>query len=80
MPELARFAGAVAVVALVTLATTQGPALGPVRVVDAIVVALAAATATACAVMADVRRAQRRDTRRRDTQRRDAEPAAHSPF
>ncbi len=69
MRELARFAGAVAVIALVALATAPGPALGTIRVVDAIVVVLAAAAATACAVVADVRRARERK----------AEGAAHSP-
>ncbi|MBO1737263.1 hypothetical protein [Leifsonia sp. TF02-11] len=69
MRELARFAGAVAVIALAASATAPGPALGPDRVVDAIVVVLSAAAATACAVIADVRRARERK----------AEAAAHSP-
>ncbi|KQR52375.1 hypothetical protein ASF88_12595 [Leifsonia sp. Leaf336] len=69
MRELARFGGAVAVIALVALATTSGAALSPVRVVDAVVVVVAAVGATACAVVADVRHARERDP----------EATAHSP-
>ncbi len=73
MRELARFAGAVAMIALVALATTRGPALSPIRVVDAAVVVLAAAAATACAVVADVRRARGR------APEAETEAAANSP-
>lgn len=61
MRELARFCGAVAVIALVALATAAGPAPGPASVIDAIVVAGAACGATACAVVVDVRRARERE-------------------
>lgn len=68
MREFARFAGAIAVIALVALATTDGPALSPNRIIDAVVVALAALVSTACAVVADIRRARERE----------AEGTAHS--
>jgi hypothetical protein len=75
MREVARFAGAVAVIALVALVTAQGPTLGPTRFVDATVVAVAAAAATACAVVEDVRRARGRGvgSRRRVDRRRRVE-------
>lgn len=58
MRELARFAGAVALVALVALATTPGPALSTTRLVDALVVLIAAAVSAFCAGVAEVRRAR----------------------
>ncbi|MFE4951963.1 hypothetical protein ACFQ9V_17815 [Leifsonia sp. NPDC056665] len=50
-----------AVVALVALATTPGPALSTVRLVDALVVLIAAALCAFCAGVAEVRRARERD-------------------
>lgn len=58
MRELARFAGAVAFVGLVALATTPGAALSTVRLVDALVVLIAAALCAFCAGVAEVRRAR----------------------
>ncbi|WP_434316865.1 hypothetical protein [Leifsonia sp. P73] len=56
MRELARFAGAVALVALVALATTPGAALSTVRLMDALVVLIAAAVCAFSAGVAEVRR------------------------
>jgi len=58
MRELAGFAGTVALVALVALATTPGPALGTVRLVDALIVLLSAAVCAFCAGVAEVRRSR----------------------
>ncbi|GAA4152291.1 hypothetical protein [Leifsonia shinshuensis] len=56
MRELARFAGAVALIALAALATTPGAALDTLRLVDGLIVLLAAAVCAFCAGVAEVRR------------------------
>ena len=66
MRELARFAGAVALVALVALATTPGPALGTIRLVDALIVLLSAAVCAFCAGVAEVRRGRSASAREGD--------------
>ncbi|MGH1523475.1 hypothetical protein ACRAWC_05170 [Leifsonia sp. L25] len=58
MREFVRFAGAVALVALVALATTPGADLSTTRLVDALVVLIAAVVSSFCAGVAEVRRVQ----------------------